>query len=469
MNNPEPADLRPGNTASRAQHLLTVGILVVTACTGIMGTLAAPEAETDAGRAPPSGAAAKPEAAADAPPAEQTEAERKAEDEFVDRFRRAQQLMGRGDDERAEKLMRELISEKPMEAALHHALAVILQFRRRSDDAAESFLRASTLAPADPVIRRDTGLHLLAIGRVKDAETHLAAAAALWPEDVEAAVGHGAALRQLGRLPEAESSYRRAVASDANSVDAAVGLAACIVDTRPEEALKLVAPTAGQWPDLLLVRGTALTLLGRTSEAVPVLVKVSELAPRGAAGAPFLRGAAEALVRCGAAPEANAAAARWSALAAGTADAVAASTCLAVTCEALADHDGALRALADAQGAAKAPSDDCSRTTLLRAAVLVRAGRSADAKPVLESLLGVPGEPFERSAAMRLLGRLEKDDFARLGSAPGRANDVEWIESLAAEMAGDAAAATAARARAAAASTPRGEFPGLLVGAAGGK
>jgi len=457
MNNPDSAGEPAGNAASRAQHLLTVGILVVTACTGIVGTMAAPEGERDDPADP----------AADAKPAatdERTDAQRKAEDSFVERFRAAQRLMGRGDDERAEKLLRELIAEKPEEAALHHALAVLLQFRKRPDEAAESFLRACSLNPNEAVIRRDAGLHLFALGRAKEAESHLAAAAKLWPEDVETAIGHGAVLRHLGRVADAEASYRRATVTDPNSVDAAVGLAACIVDTRPEEALRLLVPATGAWPDVLLVRGMALERLGRTAEAVPVLVSVLDAAPPGPAGVEFVRGAAETLVRCGTAREANTAAAKWAALAAGTPGAAAASTCLAQTCEALGDHEGALRALAAAQSA-KGPPDAEAQAALLQAAVLVRAGRPADAKPVLESLAGADGDRFERSAALRLTGRLAAEEFAKLGAQPGRANDVAWVESIAAEMAGDAAAASAARARAAEASRPAGEYPGLLVGA----
>jgi hypothetical protein len=82
---------------------------------------------------------------------------------------------------------------------------------------------------------------------------------------------------------------------------------------------------------------------------------------------------------------------------------------------------------------------------------------------VLESLTEFAAERFERAAAMRLLGRLPAGEFAKLASRPDRANDVEWVESLAAEMAGDAAAAAAARNRAALASRPPGEYPGLLV------
>lgn len=467
MNTPEPSDHRPGNAATRAQNLMTVALLVATACTGIVTTLAAPEGTPVGDPGPVVPPAPKP-AANDGTP-EQTEAEKKAEDAFVERFRAAQRLMGRGEDEKAEKIMRELISEKPEQAALHHALAVILQFRKRPDEAAESFLRACALDPKEPVIRRDAGLHLMALGRLKEAEEQLAAAEKLWPEDVEAAVGHGAALRQLGRMADAEAAYRRATVNDPNSVDAATGLAACIVDTRPEEALRLVAPATGMWPDVLLVRGMAYERLGKTADAVPVLVKVLEFAPPGAAGRPFIRAAAETLVRCGTAKEANAAATKWSALSAGTPEAVAASTCLAVTSEALGDHDGALRALAAVRTAAKEPSDDQAQAALVEAALLVHAGRAADAKSVLESLAGAPGERFERSAALRLTGKLSKDEFAKLSAAPGRMNDVEWVESIAAEMAGDPAGASAARARAAAASHPVGEFPGLLLGTEPGK
>jgi hypothetical protein len=72
-------------------------------------------------------------------------------------------------------------------------------------------------------------------------------------------------------------------------------------------------------------------------------------------------------------------------------------------------------------------------------------------------------DAFEGAAASRLLGRSTAADFAKLSTSPGRANDAAWVESLAAESAGDASAAAAARARAAELSHPPGEFPGLLV------
>src|SRR5512146_2829825 len=157
MNNAEPLDGRPGKPASRPQRLLTVGLLVVTACTGIVGTMATPEGERDAQPASAADPGTTPAAPAGT---ERTDEQRKAEDDFVERFRFAQRLMGRKEDERAEKLMRELIAEQPEQAALHHALAVLLQFRKRPDEATASFLRACELDPNEPVIRRDTGLHL---------------------------------------------------------------------------------------------------------------------------------------------------------------------------------------------------------------------------------------------------------------------------------------------------------------------
>jgi hypothetical protein len=173
----------------------------------------------------------------------------------------------------------------------------------------------------------------------------------------------------------------------------------------------------------------------------------------------FVRGAAESLVLCGAAKPAGVAAQKWfeTESAAGGAPSAAVCLCLAQTRAATGDVKGALAAL-DA-----APKDAPPAASLLRAALLVRADRKDDARKVLETLAGSATPGFERSAAQFLAGGLPFGEFEKLGQAPGRANDVAWIESVAAEMKGDAAGAAVARDRAAEASKPPGEFPGLVV------
>ncbi len=436
MHPPDTHDAVPGN-ATRGLRVALAGVLVVTACVAVVGALGAPSP---------------------APDGAQDEASKKADDDFVARFQRAQRLMGSKRDDEAEKLLRQLIDEKPEQATVHHALAVLLQFRKRPDDATAEFVVAAKLAPDDAVIQRDAGLQFLQMGRTAEAETCLARAAKLWPEDSEALVGHGAALRALGRAAEAEAEYRRAVAANPESVDAAVGLAACLVEKNPNEAISLIAKAPGPWPDVLLVRGLSLIRLGRFDDAVKELSKIVSVAPPDLTGRDFLRGAAESLALCGDAKDAGTAAKKWFDVeSAAGAPSEAACLCLATTREATGDHVGALAAL-DA-----APAKRSARTRLVRAAVLVRAARKDDAKTALEALAASDKEQFEGAAASRLLGRSTADEFAKRASAPALANDVAWIESLAAEMSGDAVAAASARARAAELSRPRGEFPGLLV------
>ncbi len=386
------------------------------------------------------------------------------EDDYVTRFRHAQRLFGRGADVEAEKLFRQLIAERPDEGAVHHALATVLQFRRRNDEAAAEFLTACRLSPDDPVIRRDTGMHLFAMGRAAEAEPHLARAHELWPQDVETLIGHGAILRALGRAGDAEKTYREAVAADANSIDAAVGLAACIVKRAPAEAFSLLKAAPGHWADVLVVRGTALEALGRCDDARRDLAGVADTAPPGAAGARFLRDATEALLRCGFAADAEQAAAAG--CRAETADGrpvTRAALCLAVACAAQGRADDALHALDGAAPLEREPDDVQAHVRLFRAAVLIHAGRAADAAPLLEALASLPEDRFERAAARRLRGALPPEEFAARAKTAGLANDVEWVESLAAELGGDAAGAARHREKAALLSVPPGEWPGALV------
>ena len=445
MNTQHPPRDRTGNAASSTRVRILAAVLVLTAVAGIASTVAAPD---DSGTPDPD---------------PEVEARKRAEDSYVDRFRRAQRLMGRGADEEAEKLFRQLIDERPEEASVHHAFGLLLQFRKRPDDATKELLAAAKLAPDEAVIQRDTAAHLLSLGRAADAEPLFAAASRLWPQDVETAIGHGAALRALGRTAEAQAAYVRAVASDANSVDAAVGLAACRVDAHPDEALKLIESATGQWPDVLLVRGMAYLRLERYDEAIESLEKIVAVAPPGPAGLTFVRGAAEALVLCGAAKPAGIAAAKWvEAQSAAGSVSDAARLCLGECREAAGDHKGALDALA-APSSEKSPAGLCGQMLLVKAAALVHADRGAESQSTLETLAASAHDGFERSSALRLLGRFPAAEFARLAAQSGRANDVAWIESFAAELAGDAPAAAAARLRAAEASKPPGEFPGLLA------
>jgi Flp pilus assembly protein TadD len=418
---------RRGNVASRRSRHARAAVLSIAACAAVVTTLATPgDPEEDAAR--------------------------KRDDEFVALFQRGQRLMGRGADEEAEKLFRKLLTERPDQGSVHHALGLLLQFRRRHVEATDELLEAARLAPEDAVIQRDAGLALVAAGRAAQGEPYLANACRLWPDDVEAAVGRGAALRALGRPRDAENEYRRAVAVEANSVDAAVGLAACVVATRPDEALRLVEKTTGRWPDVLLVRGLALARLGREDEAKAPLVEAARVVPPGADGAQYLRGAAEALVLCGHAKDALVAASQWR----DVEETDDSRACLALARAATGDHAGALSALDEISSARRV------KVGLLRGVLLLRLGRAAEAKAAWTALADADVDAFDRAAARRLIGRLPAEEFAAFAVGE-RANDRAWVESLAAELAGDAALAAKHAARAAELSKPRGEFPGVLL------
>ena len=188
-------------------RVLGPALLVVT-CVALAAVVAAP---------------AEPQEQAVTISGEPTAEEKARQENFVERFREAQRLMGSGKDERAEKLLRELIAEEPEAAPVHHALAIVLRYRGRADEASATFAEAARLAPEEAVIHRDAGMDLLQRGAPKKAEPYLARARKLWPEDIEAAVGHGRALRSLGRVEDAKEAYARAMEIQKESVDARVG------------------------------------------------------------------------------------------------------------------------------------------------------------------------------------------------------------------------------------------------------
>ena len=442
----EPTD-QPTKAAARGLTGLLVVAGVTSACLAIGGSMAVPEDATHP-------------AAAAAPDPDQ----QKKDDEFVARFERGQRLFGRGADEEAEKIFRALLAERPEQAVVHHALGLLLQFRRKPEEAATELTAAAKLAPDEAVIQRDTGQHLVTLGRAKEALVHLARAYELWEQDVETCVAYAGALRSLGSTAQAEAVYRKAIANDANSVDAAVGLAACLVPSRPEESLRLVEKATGGWVDVALVRSLANERLARWDAASAELVRVLELAPPGAAGLTFLEAATTCAVRCGDAKLAEMAAARWIDVAGGKVPPPEATFALATAREARGDHDSALAALAAPGPIEEEPSaDERARFKLLQAAILIRAGRMDDARPVLVSLTAFAPERFDCAAAERLVGPIPAERLAERAKAPELANDVAWIESIAAAMGGDREAESLERVRAASLSNPRGEFPGLLV------
>ncbi|MCE9636904.1 MAG: tetratricopeptide repeat protein [Planctomycetes bacterium] len=459
----------------RLAPALVVGAAIAVAC-----ALAAP------GGVPPEAVGSDGAGADEPTEATLTPEQRASMDSFVHRFRRAQQQFGGGHDKEAEEILRQLLTEQPDAAAVHHALAYIQWFQRRTDAAMEHFAEAARLAPEDGAIRRDYGLRLCDLGRAAEALPHVEKAAALLDPDVETICALGRALAANGRPADAERRYREALELDPASVDARALLARHIGGERPDEALKLLEGINPNWVDVVAARAFALERLGRWKEAAASHVRMSELAGPAASQAAVatLRDAAEGLVRTGDTEHAVAVATRWTASdrvpglpAPGGRPGLRASFCLAVARAGAGDAAGALEALdaADVPGTSTVQAKTHLR--LVRAHLLLQAGRPDDARKELAAVAAVEDVPpvaFERALARFVTGtdpRAVGNDLALIqavaAAQKSRVNDVDWAMWLRAKLTGDPATAPAdakaAVLRGIDHSNPPGEHPGFLL------
>lgn len=444
MDDRDPESRPRGNALRRS---VVVPALLVAACVAVAATVASPGGRDDA------------------PAAELTPEESARLEKFVERFQRGQKLFYQGRDAEASQVLRDLLAERPDAAAVHHALGFVQEHMGDAAASLASFREAARLAPDDGAMQRDAGLHLLAAGHAPEAIPHLEAARKLLDPDVETILAHGHCLRAAGRAADAERTYRDALAADPKSVDARTTVASVVVLRDPAEALRLTDGIPLSWPDVLLVRANAKERLRAWGEAADLYAGIVDRVAPGAAGVPYLRDAAEGLVRCGDAARAVAAAEAWcKADTAGDRAALRPAVCLAVARAGAGDGSGALAALDGAAVPAKVPAGGRAHIALLRAHFLLISGRTDDARRDLAAVAALEGAPFESAAARRILGQ---GDLAAVEAAakgePGRSNDVEWVEALAATLAGDDAAALQHRKRAADLSEPPGEHPGLLL------
>lgn len=399
---------------------------------------------------------------------EPSSADKARMDSFVERFQRAQQLFGGGRDAEAEEILRALAQEEPQAAPVHHALAFISWGRGRHDEALRQFAEAARLAPEDGAVRRDLGLRLVEVGRDAEAMPHLEAAVRLAAPDVETLCAYGRTLEGAGRPAAAERSFRQALAADSDSVDARTLLARAILAKAPAESLALVETIPTSWPDVVAVRALALERLSRWDEASAMHRRIAETAPSGAPGIPWLRDAAEGLIRTGNARLAAELAALWTERErAARGPSLRSAACLAVAHAGSGDAKAALAALDSVPVPEKTPAAVRAHLDLVRAHLLATAGRPDEARAVLAAVAELPDAaavPFERAVAGHVLGRRPAADLdAAAGSEPGRANDVAWAAWLRATLEGDPKASAEARERALAASKPPGEHPGMLL------
>ncbi len=409
--------------------------------------------------------------------------EKEYADAFVARFQRAQKLFYVGKDDEAAALFRELLKEQPDAGAVHHALGFVEWQRGKVDAAVASFREAAKCSPQDGSVRRDVGFRLLDAGFAAEALGHLDAAHELIEGDVEVEVYRGRALVALGRTDAAEKILRAATKLDPDSVDARVGLGTVVVERDPAEALALTDRVPENWPDVVLLRARAFAGKGDRAACDARLLRMLEVVPDGAAGAPALAVAAETAIRLGAVQPAGKLAEAWAAAEAGNAKSgganggtvsPAAAFTVAIARAARGKPKEAVEALDAAPYPAAAPAPVRGLAGLVRVHCLLQAGDPAGAAKAAEAVAATDGAPFEQAAARRILGKGTAADVAAAAAAaragdkpdPARANDLLWVEALAAWRSGDAAGAAKLMAEAAKASSPPGEHPGLLAATA---
>ena len=251
-------------------------------------------------------------------------------------------------------------------------------------------------------------------------------------------------------------------------MDARTLLARALLASAPAEALALVETIPTSWPDVVSVRALALERLGRWDDASAMHLLIVKTAPPGPAGITWLRDAAEGLIRTGDAAHAAEVAGAWiEREKAGGAVSLRSAVCLAVARAGAGEPSAALEALDSVALPPKTPPFAQAHLALVRAHLLVAAGRMDDARSVLGPVADLPddaGVVVERAVARHAAGRVPLADVeAAVAQQSGRENDVAWAAWLRAKLDGDAPAAASARDRGLAASKPPGEHPGMLL------
>ncbi len=231
-------------------------------------------------------------------------------------------LMGRGDRDRAERVLRHAweldpgdfwvnfelgevrridghydrpddairylgaaVAIRPRGVAARVALGIALNDAGRLDEAAAAFRAALRIQPDDALARNDLGVVLLEQGRLEEGMAELRAAARLQPDYASPHDGLGNALAALGRHAEAVNEYRAALRIRPDFAQAHGNLASAlrvlgrldesIAESR--EALRLLP----RFPEAQLSLGLALRSRGELDASVAELRRARDLAKSG--------------------------------------------------------------------------------------------------------------------------------------------------------------------------------------------
>ncbi len=149
----------------------------------------------------------------------------------------------------AESTLRDLVKQRPPDAATLNLLGVALQQQMRLDEAAEAMAEACRVAPDNAEFHSNLAATFILGRRFTDAEAAARKATSLAPERADAHANLGTALRRQGRLEEAAASFRLAA------------------QLRPD------------FPSYRTNLGDMLQQLGRIDEAIAELTAVVDAAP----------------------------------------------------------------------------------------------------------------------------------------------------------------------------------------------
>lgn len=164
------------------------------------------------------------------------------------------------------------------------ALLVLAPALRADTDGLAPFERAAELAPGDPQAQFNLGVMCLKAGDDAQAAKALEKASSLSPQDAEAWEAYGTALLHLKRADDAVRALRRSTSLDARRSGAWAELGQALAGEGGPQSLGAAADAYARAAvlkpgdaRLALNQGLLLSKLGRDTEALPVLRKVSRM------------------------------------------------------------------------------------------------------------------------------------------------------------------------------------------------
>ncbi len=178
---------------------------------------------------------------------------------------------------------RRALEINPQMAEVHDNLGHVLRELRQPREALESCQRALQIDPNLAAAHSNMGNALLDLGRPEEAEACYRRALTLIPNRAELYSNLSRVLLDMGRVDEAIASGHRALEIDPSLPEAHENLAGALLNVNFEEAVSHYRQAVQFRPDdadLNNRLGTALRLLGRTSEAETFSRRALELSPQ---------------------------------------------------------------------------------------------------------------------------------------------------------------------------------------------